>query len=143
MSAGHFELLSKDVGVPLVCFRLKKVVGSDGECFIFGRATQPSSYLACSWCCHAGGASHLACTQLLWAVQACPAPIVMSCDALLVYQAQASRTTGCTMSLLSRSGCACADGCCQVPHRAGGSRHIAAVGRQCMRAANEWKLLGR
>lgn len=28
---GHFEVLSKKVGVPLVCFRLKKVVGSDGE----------------------------------------------------------------------------------------------------------------
>ncbi|PRW57374.1 Glutamate decarboxylase [Chlorella sorokiniana] len=28
---GHFELLSKDVGVPLVCFRLKKVTGSDGQ----------------------------------------------------------------------------------------------------------------
>lgn len=33
LHAGHFELLSKDVGVPLVCFRLKKVVGSDGEFF--------------------------------------------------------------------------------------------------------------
>lgn len=31
-TAGHFELLSKDVGVPLVCFRLKKVIGSDGGC---------------------------------------------------------------------------------------------------------------
>lgn len=34
MSAGHFELLSKDVGVPLVCFRLKKVTGSDGGCCV-------------------------------------------------------------------------------------------------------------
>lgn len=29
--AGHFEVLSKDVGVPVVAFRLKKVEGSDGK----------------------------------------------------------------------------------------------------------------
>jgi hypothetical protein len=28
---GHFEILSKDVGVPVVAFRLKKVEGSDGK----------------------------------------------------------------------------------------------------------------
>lgn len=47
-TAGHFELLSKDVGVPLVCFRLKKVIGSDGGdpkgcCSIV--------YCACCACC--------------------------------------------------------------------------------------------
>ena len=30
-TAGHFEVLSKDVGVPVVAFRLKKVLGSDGK----------------------------------------------------------------------------------------------------------------
>ena len=29
--AGHFDILSKDVGVPLVAFRLKAMVGSDGK----------------------------------------------------------------------------------------------------------------
>lgn len=30
-TAGHFEVLSKEVGVPVVAFRLKKVLGSDGK----------------------------------------------------------------------------------------------------------------
>jgi glutamate/tyrosine decarboxylase-like PLP-dependent enzyme len=31
LGAGHFEILSKDIGVPLVAFRLKTVTGSDGK----------------------------------------------------------------------------------------------------------------
>ena len=42
--AGHFEILSKDVGVPLVAFRLTKLVGEDGKEHSRSEPSPPAVY---------------------------------------------------------------------------------------------------
>ena len=70
-NTGHFEILSKEMGVPLVAFRLKKVLGDDGK----ERARQYTEYEVrapgAHWACSGAGAGRRQPRQAVCPAQRC------------------------------------------------------------------------